>query len=383
MQRVLELLARIERAPKEATAALEAFVAENSFPLVQDDHATFFYWDKQKTDTVFLQHWVFGLPSQVEFRRIPGTDAFWLPLDLPRRARVEYKLEIVREGKGSWIQDPRNPRRAYDPFGSNSVCPASSYEDPEWTRLAPGARQGEMRHGSLLSRVWGDRRHFQVYVPYGARPGKRYPVLVMHDGSDFLRFAGMKTILDNLIHRHEVAPLLVCFTDGVRRNEEYAANPKQADYLVKELLPHLRHHYPVLEGAEFHGLGGASFGAVSSLYTATRHPEVFGRLLLQSGSFAFTDIGEHMRGSLWDPIVNFVNNFRDAPPELDAQIYQSCGTFESLIYYNRSLVPVFSRCAKDARFTEAPDGHNWINWRDRLREGLTWLFPGPLWMYYE
>ena len=23
------------------------------------------------------------------------------------------------------------------------------------------------------------------------------------------------------------------------------------------------------------------------------------------------------------------------------------------------------------------------NWRDRLREGLSWLFPGPLWMVYE
>ncbi len=28
-------------------------------------------------------------------------------------------------------------------------------------------------------------------------------------------------------------------------------------------------------------------------------------------------------------------------------------------------------------------GHNWENWRDRLREGLSWLFPGPLWMVYE
>ena len=27
---------------------------------------------------------------------------------------------------------------------------------------------------------------------------------------------------------------------------------------------------------------------------------------------------------------------------------------------------------------EARDGHNWENWRDRLREGLAWLFPGPL-----
>ena len=37
----------------------------------------------------------------------------------------------------------------------------------------------------------------------------------------------------------------------------------------------------------------------------------------------------------------------------------------------------------DVRLVEAQDGHSWVNWRDRLREGLTWLFPGPLWMVYE
>jgi enterochelin esterase family protein len=35
------------------------------------------------------------------------------------------------------------------------------------------------------------------------------------------------------------------------------------------------------------------------------------------------------------------------------------------------------------RFAEARDGHNWENWRDRQRAGLSWLFPGPLWMMYE
>jgi enterochelin esterase family protein len=383
MQRVLELLAELEKHPKEKKAMLDAFVRDQVFPLVQDDHAVFFYWDGEPTEAVYLQHWVFGLPSSIELRRVPGTDAFWLPLDLPKRARVEYKFDVVRRGKNRWTADPRNPRRAFDPFGSNSVCPASSYEDPEWTRVDPTARQGTMEAGHVDSHHFGDRREYQVYVPYGARPGKRYPLLLVHDGDDFLHFAGMKVLLDNLIHRHEVAPLLVAFTNGRARNAEYAANPRQADFLALELLPALRERYPVLPGAEFHGIMGASFGAVSSLFATLRHPGVWGRLLLQSGSFAFTDIGDHERGAMWDPIVKMVNDFRANPPKIDAHIYQSCGTFESLIYYNRSLVPVFSKAAIKARFTEAPDGHNWINWRDRLREGLTWLFPGPLWMYYE
>ena len=383
MLRLLELIAKAERPRAPRKALLEAFVAETVFPLVSDDHAVFFYWNGEPTEAVFLQHWVFGLPSRIELRRIPHTDAFYLPLDLPKQARVEYKFEVVRGGKGRWSADPRNPRRAHDPFGSNSVCPASSYVEPEWTQPDPFARRGDLVDGSVHSPSYGAERPYQMYVPYGARPGKRYPLLIVQDGKDFLHFAEMRACLDNLIHRHEVAPLLVAFTDGVQRNWEYAANPKQADFLATELLPHLHERFPVLEGPEFHGLMGASFGGVSTLFAAVQHPGTWGRLILESGSFAFTDIGEHERGPLWDPIVKFVNEFRANPPKLDAQVYQSCGTFESLIYYNRSLFPIFQRCADQAKFTEAPDGHNWINWRDRLREALTWLFPGPLWMYYE
>lgn len=383
MRQLLDLIASVEREPRRATALLEQFAQRGPFPIVDGDTATFFYWDGRPAEKVFLKHWVFGLSSTIEFRRIPNTDAFYLFLDLPRRARVEYKLEVVRDGKEIWTADPRNPRRAFDPFGSNSVCPASSYEEPEWVSEDPTARQGRLVEGTVESALFGDTRHYQVYIPAEARPGKRYPLLIVHDGRDFLNFANMKTVLDNLIHRHEVAPLLVCFTSGVARNQEYAANPRHADYLRKELLPALEARFPVLPGSQHRGLMGASFGAVASLYTKVQHPGTWGRLMLLSGSFAFTDIGDHQRGALWDPIVGFMNGFRDSSHHLHARVFASCGTFESLIYYNRSLVPLFAKRTDEFRFTEAPDGHNWINWRDRLRDGLTFLFPGPLWMYYE
>jgi enterochelin esterase family protein len=61
----------------------------------------------------------------------------------------------------------------------------------------------------------------------------------------------------------------------------------------------------------------------------------------------------------------------------------SCGVYESLIYYNRSLVPLLQKSGMTVKFSESHDGHNWENWRDRLREGLSWLYPGPLFMVYE
>jgi len=81
--------------------------------------------------------------------------------------------------------------------------------------------------------------------------------------------------------------------------------------------------------------------------------------------------------------VRFMNGYRRRPFAVAEKIFMSCGIYESLIYENRSLVPLLQAQGMQVNFQEARDAHNWENWRDRLRQGLTWLFPGPLWMVYE
>ena len=70
-----------------------------------------------------------------------------------------------------------------------------------------------------------------------------------------------------------------------------------------------------------------------------------------------------------------MNRFRAEPIAVAERVFVSCGMYESLIYENRSLVPLLQSTGMDVRYVEARDGHNWENWRDRLREGLSWLFP--------
>jgi enterochelin esterase family protein len=384
MRRVLELVRTIEREPARSIEALTAFVSENRFPVLDGDNATFFYWNRERpADAVYLRHWVFGLESRQPLRRIEGTDAWYLPLDLPGKARVEYKFEVVRHNHAEWMRDPLNPLEAHDPFGSNSVCTMPGYVVPSFVHEQAVVRRGTVETVAVPSAVFGDTRQIRVYLPAEYKVSKRYPLLICHDGNDYLRFAAMRPILDNLIHHHEVAPLVVAFTSGVDRNREYGANDRQVTFLVDELLPFLRRTYAVRDSHEATGLMGASFGGVSSLYTAWKRPGVFNRLFLQSGSFVFTDVGAHDRGPLFDPVVSFVNAFREDPGRIDARVFMSCGIFESLIYYNRSLVTLLRDSGIDVRFVESQDGHNWIGWRDRLRDGLTWLFPGHLWFVYE
>ena len=86
---------------------------------------------------------------------------------------------------------------------------------------------------------------------------------------------------------------------------------------------------------------------------------------------------------MFDPVVAFMNTYRANPGRPAERLYLSCGIYESLIYENRSMVPLFQDQGLQVRYEEARDGHHWENWRDRLQIGLSWLFPGPLWMVYE
>jgi len=366
------------------SGALQRFLGDGDFPLVEEDTVTFVYPAEEEFDEIFLIHWVFGLESRQPLSRLAGTDLWYLTLELPHGSRVEYKFELTREGRRFWVRDPLNPRRAHDPFGANSVCPMTGYVDPEWARPDPSARAGTVERISLPSTAYGDQREVAIYLPAEFRPTRRYSLLICHDGDDWMHYGGLIPVLDNLIHRHEVIPLIVAMTNGVSRNEEYAANALQARFLTEDLLPYMCRRFKIADDPRRRGLMGASFGAVSSLHCAFENPGMFGRLLLNSGSFVFTDIGWHDRGSLWDPVVTLVNRFREEPQRLaDSRLFLSCGVHESLITFNRSLVPLLRAAELDFRFVESRDGHNWIGWRDRLRDGLTWLFPGHLRMTYE
>jgi enterochelin esterase-like enzyme len=362
-------------------AAVDAFLAEHEFPLVEDNQATFVF--RGEAEAVYLRHWIFGLTSSQPFARVPETDLWYTVLELPPRSRVEYKLDIHRGGHSEWILDPLNPQRAHDPFGANSVCCGKGYRTPAWTQHDAESRPGTIEEHTLTSRAFGDERRVLLYKPARFRKTRRYPLLVVHDGEDYLRYAQLKEVLDNLIHRLEVAPMVVALTIPHDRLVEYPDDARHVRFLTEELVPMLEGELPLVGGPTGRGVMGASFGAVASLSAAWRKPGYFGRLLLQSGSFAFTDIGTHNRSEAFDPVVRFVNAFREAPGRPSDRVFMSCGMYESLIYENRSLQPLFASTGMSVRYVEARDGHNWENWRDRLREGLSWLFPGPLLLVYE
>jgi len=368
---------------KPDDAAVDRFLARHQAPIVEQDRCTFLW--RGEADDVRLVHRIVGLPDAIPLRRVWGTDLWYLVLELPAGSRLNYQLEVRRGEHHERMNDPLNPKLSYSPVGTSSVCFADGYTTPDWTEPDPEARPGELADIVVTSRALRRDQRITLYLPARFRRATDYPLLVVHDGGDFLQYAAAKTVLDNLIHRLDLAEVIVAFLHPKDRLTEYANSTAHARFLTAELLPRLEAELPLVSRRSGRCLMGSSFGAVATLSAAYRAPLVYGSLILMSGSFVFTDVGaaDHGGGPAFDPVVTFVNRYRARPRRVADRLFVSCGVFEPLIVRNRSMVPTFESAGMTVRYVETPDGHNWENWRDTLRDGLCWIYPGPQKWVYE
>jgi enterochelin esterase family protein len=370
-----------QRTPVDASA-VDRFLAGREPPIVEGRYCTFVF--RGEADEVHLVQRIVGLADRLPLRRLQDTDLWYLVLELPQGSRIEYQFEVRRGELVERCNDPLNPKLSHSPVGSSSVCFGEGYVTPEWTLPDPEARPGELADLVVASRALRRDCPVTLYLPARFRRSATYPLLVVHDGGDFLRYAVAKVVLDNLIHRLDIAETVVAFLHPKDRLTEYANSTAHARFLTHELLPRLEVEFPLVGQRSGRCLLGSSFGAVAALSAATRSPDTYGSLVLLSGSFVFTDIGtDHGGGPVFDPVVKFVNRYRDRPRRVADRVFVSCGVYEPLIVPNRSMVPTFESTGMQVRYVEARDGHSWENWRDRLRDALSWVYPGPQKFVYE
>ena len=70
---------------KPSAQAVEHFIANNTFPLIDRFGATFIYWEPAggQVEQLILQHWVYGLPASQPFSRLADAGLWYLHLELP------------------------------------------------------------------------------------------------------------------------------------------------------------------------------------------------------------------------------------------------------------------------------------------------------------
>ena len=283
-------------------------------------------------------------------------DGAWrLTFARPEVDRLEYLLGV----DGSYGPDPGNPLRAGGPFGDRSVIEWPGYRPPAWldSIADPGPTEEiEVRCRRLVAR-------FRVLIYSTPEPpGARAPLLVVHDGPEYAKYAGLTRFLDVMSWEERIPPLRAALIQPVDRNETYSASALYAGALVRELLPQITKRAP-------HGtrIGmGASLGALAMLHTHVRHPRTFDGLLLQSGSF-FRQ--RHDRQEMDFPryrrITRFVGDVLRRPAvERTIPVSITCGTGEENRANNEDLAAALTEQGYPTWLAEVRDGHTWTCWRD-------------------
>ena len=355
--------------------AVEAFLTDQEFPLAEPGMLTFAW--RGEADHVHLVRWIHGGGNRLPFVRLRDTDLWLLRLPVEDGGRFEYKLGVARGGDEELTVDPLNPARAGDPFGENSVARTLGYERPEWS-LPRGAPAGRIESFELESRAFDENRIVRAYLPAGHDPARPYPLVVVHDGDDFVHYADLPVVLDNLIEANEIPPVIAALAQTRDRLGEYSGSRAHARFLVADLLPALASRWQIAEAPRDRVLLGASLGAVASLSTAFRYPGVFGGLVLKSGSFILDARTLDRRPHpVFHRIARLMRALGRAPDLPGTRAFISTGELEGLASENRLLASFLRERGVDVLFKSAWDGHHWHNWRDQLRDGLRWVLrPG-------
>ncbi|HKX75975.1 MAG TPA: alpha/beta hydrolase-fold protein [Acidimicrobiia bacterium] len=333
---------------------------------------TYLVYDGEAT-SVRLRTFMPRFPTPPPFTRLGDGSRWYLQLHLPAAARLEYLLAIEHDGQHHEITDPLNPAAAANPFGTNSVIGGPAYRPAQFPSVSAASR-GRVIEVRVPSTHLGGRRHHQVYLPAGYRRGQPIRLLLVHDGPDFARFAGLVDALDGLIAASKLPSLVAVLLHPWRRMTEYGASRLHTLHLVEEVLPHLKRRLGVESPPQLRALLGSSMGAVAALAAAWHRPDQFGPVGLLSGTFLYRPhhrfIGDEFRAVI-DLQARLVTDRRFRR----RRMFLSAGRYEGLVDLQRRLVPLLRGQQHQLRVVETWDGHHWGAWRDRLADCLPFLFP--------
>lgn len=285
-------------------------------------------------------------------------------LELAADAYMEYTLGSDEER----VIDPFNARRVPNGMGASNHWFYMPQGGP--TPLARRARntpRGEITRHDLPTHLLlaGQQRQLHLYRPPAAGP---VPLMLVYDGPDYLRRAGLATLVDNLVAEQRIRPIALAMLANGRsaRMAEYGSSDATLFYLQEFVLPTARQHLDLIDWSSqpgAFGVMGASMGGLMALVTGLRLPHIFGRVLSQSGAF---HLGDYATVAL-----DLVQHL----PVRPLHIWLDVGRYEALLASNRHMAALLQERGYDVTYREYNAGHNYTAWRDDLWRGLEALYP--------
>ena len=352
----------LEKAERELYPpdAAERLKSAQTSPVIEGDAVTFLYrGDAGRVEVVGdFTGWA---PAGLVLRNVPNTNNLkFIRLKFPTATRLEYKLIA----DGEWLLDPLNPNKSDNGIGGHN----SYFNGPAYPPSPLAAGRHELR-GQLeqLQLPGGDKRKVQVYLPPDYASARRdYPVLYMQDGTQSVELGRAAETADRMIVEGKVEPFIIVLIDPLDRTKEYWADDAFADWMARTLVPLVDSRYRTQRARDARALAGASLGGVISVWTALRHPDTFARVAGFSTAFQIDE------GRLLAALARLDEQTRRRHP---LRFYLDAGRYEPPIFETTRRANLLLRArGYPVTYREAPVGHNYTAWRDRLPDAYAALW---------
>lgn len=253
-------------------------------------------------------------------------------------------------------------------------------------RNPPGVAAGRVVRVSFHSAALQAQRSYDIYLPPGYAPGRRFDVLYLLHGSpgaplQFIDDSAVGVAMDTLIARHEIRPFLIVMPDGrdgtLLDDTEWADTPHgRYESFVLDVVRDVDHRWPTIADRDHRVLAGNSEGAYAAANLTLRHLSTFGAFESWSGYFRQTRTGVFARASAAQLAAN-------SPIDLASRVHLGAPgrTLHAYLYGGaqdpdtRQLMP-FARALRAAGATvetaDPPGRHDWGLWRDWTPRMLRW-----------
>jgi enterochelin esterase-like enzyme len=302
-------------------------------------------------------------PAKSLMTHLPRTDLWYRTYKVRNDAAFHYWLSPNDCLENTATLEPRNCKPQPDPLNPRRLGPVSYLELPgspggALSIAAPSLPRGKVERTKLHSATLNNDRDVWIYTPYGYEPaGPRYPLLVVFDGGLFVDWVGVPAILDNLIAQKRIPPMVVALVAPVNRAVELACSKPFTEYLATELVPLMRHNYNATDEPSHTIVAGSSLGGLAAAFAGFQHPEVFGNVLSQSGSYWWSPPEEAEKSWL-------TRQFAQAPLR-PLRISMSAGLMEipDQLDTNRHLRDVLTAKGYQLSYGEFNGNHSYVSWR--------------------
>jgi enterochelin esterase-like enzyme len=343
----------LKRAEKEGT------------PLIDGDSATFVWSGKQAPRLQGdFNNWEWPLGDVVMLQE--AAPEVWIhSMKLPRDTYMEYTY-MRRDER---LTDPYNSRLITNGMGKMNHY----FSMPEAKHTALVKRKRNVPAGKVTRHVITGtnaiatkKRLVYLYQPPTDEP---CPLLVVLDGKDYVTRAKIAPIVDNLIAQKRIRPIAMALPQhgDAARLVEYMCSDATLGFLILNVLPLAKQHLNLLDIAKNPGacgILGASMGGLMALYAGLRLPEVFGKVISQSGAFGFDLMGKN------DLIHDLAQHYE----RRSIQVWMDVGRYEGLLDANRRMRDLLQMKGYQPVYREYNGGHNYTSWRDELEYGLEAAF---------